>query len=127
MSSGKLTAVTYPSMVGYITTWDFDMALTNAEKQARWRRRNLIPLTADAREIVRRLETMDDQGKFAQIVGLLNERLNPKDGRCRWVYDDGGRHGSGISRGRKDEVGDCVARAIAIATEKPYREVHDAL
>jgi len=102
------------------------MALTNAEK-ARWRERNLISLTADACEIARRLATMDDQNKLAQIVGLLNERLNPKTGRCRWVKSDGGRHGSGISRGRKDEVGDCVVRAIAIATQKPYREVHDAL
>src|SRR5262245_38333063 len=103
------------------------MALTNAEKQARWRRGNLVPLTADAHEIARRLATMDDQVKLAQIVALLNGRLNPQDGRCRWVKDDGGRRGSGIARGRKDEVGDCVARAIAIATQKPYREVHDAL
>src|SRR5262249_25544907 len=101
------------------------MALTNAEKQARWRKRNLIALTANAREIARRLATMDDQVKLAQIVGLLNKQLNPKDGRCRWVKDDGGRGGSGIPRGRKGEIGDCVARAIAIATQKPYREVHD--
>jgi hypothetical protein len=103
------------------------MALTNAEKQARWRKRNVIVLTADAGEIARRLATMDDQAKLALIVGFLNKRLNPKDGRCRWVKDDGGRRGSGIPRGCKDEVGDCVARAIAIATQKPYREVHDAL
>jgi len=103
------------------------MALTNAEKQARWRKRNLVPLTADAHEIARRLATLDDQVKLALIVGLLNKQLNPKDGRCRWVKDDGGRRASGIARGHKDEVGDCVARAIAIATQKPYREVHDAL
>ena len=102
------------------------MALSNAQKQERWRKRNLIALSWDAREIVRRLATMEDQPKLALIVALLNQRLNPKDGRCQWVKDDGGRRGS-IPRGRKDEVGDCVARAIAIATEKPYREVHDAL
>jgi hypothetical protein len=104
------------------------MALSNAEKQRRWRERNLIPLTADAREIARKLAAMDDQVKLSLIVGLLNQRLNPKGGRCRWVKDDGGRGRSGIARaGHKDGVGDCVARAIAIAAQKPYREVHDAL
>jgi hypothetical protein len=104
------------------------MALSNAERQQRWQKRNLISLTADAREIARRLAAMDDQSKLAQIVVLLNARRNPKDGRCRFVKNDGGRRRSGIARaGRKDEVSDCVARAIAIATRKPYREVHDAL
>jgi hypothetical protein len=103
------------------------MALSNAEKQRRWRERNLIPLTADAREIARRLAAMDDQVKLALIVAFLNARLNPKDGRCKFVKDDGGRGSDIPRRGRKDEVGDCVARAIAIATQKPYREVHDAL
>jgi hypothetical protein len=104
------------------------MALTNAEKQARWRERNTIVLTADAREIARKLAAMDDQAKLTQIVRLLNEGRNPTDGRCRWGKDDGGRKGSGIARtGRKDAAGDCVARAIAIATQKPYREVADAL
>jgi hypothetical protein len=104
------------------------LALSNAEKQRRWRERNLVPLTADAREIARRLAAMDDQVKLAQVVELLNARLNPKDGRCRWVKDDGGRRRSGIARGsRRDETNDCVARAIAIAAQKPYREVHDAL
>jgi hypothetical protein len=103
------------------------MALSNAEKQARWRKRNLIALTADACEIARRLATSMDEVKLAQVVGLLNGRLNPKDGRCKWVKDDGGRSRSGIARGHKDSVGDCVVRAIAIATKKPYREVHDAL
>jgi hypothetical protein len=102
------------------------VALSNAEKQARWRQRNLVALTADAREIANRLTTMDE-AKFAQVVRLLNGWLNPKDGRCRWVKDDGGRGQSGIARGHKDKVGDCVARAIAIAAQKPYREVHDAL
>jgi hypothetical protein len=40
----------------------------------------------------------------------------------RWVYDDGGRKRAGY-RGE----GPCVVRAIAIATEKPYREVYEAL
>jgi hypothetical protein len=104
------------------------MALSNAEKQRRYRNRNLVSLTAGPHEIVRKLTAMDDRVKLALIVTLLNQQLNPKDGRCRFVKDDGGRSRSGIARGsRKDETGDCVTRAIAIATEKPYREVHDAL
>ena len=38
-------------------------------------------------------------------------------------YKDGGRKDSGY----KGEVRDCVVRAIAIATEKPYQEVYDAI
>ena len=38
-------------------------------------------------------------------------------------YDDGGRAAAGF----RGTTGDCVTRAIAIATGKPYREVYDAL
>lgn len=38
-----------------------------------------------------------------------------------WVYDDGGRS----KYFKAERVGDCVCRAIAIATEKDYREVYD--
>jgi hypothetical protein len=37
-----------------------------------------------------------------------------------WVYDDGGRYAAGF---RPRDVGDCVTRAIAIATGKPYPAV----
>jgi hypothetical protein len=40
-----------------------------------------------------------------------------------WVHDDGGRAAAGF-RGSTD---DCVTRAIAIATGRPYREVYDDL
>jgi hypothetical protein len=40
-----------------------------------------------------------------------------------WKYNDGGRK----SAGYKGQAGDCVTRAIAIATGKPYQEVYDAL
>jgi hypothetical protein len=70
---------------------------------------------------------MDDRAKLALIVALLNKQFNPKDGRCKWVKDDGGRSRSDVSRGGEDEAGDCAVRSIAIATQKPYREVHDAL
>lgn len=43
--------------------------------------------------------------------------------RPRWVYDDGGRSEAGY----RGNVGDCVARAIAIATNQPYCAVYDAL
>ena len=41
----------------------------------------------------------------------------------QYVYDDGGRKAAGY----RGETGDCVCRAIAIATGKPYQEVYDAL
>lgn len=40
-----------------------------------------------------------------------------------WIYDDGGRAAAGF----KGTTGDCVCRAIAIATEKPYKEVYDTI
>jgi hypothetical protein len=40
-----------------------------------------------------------------------------------WIYDDGGRATAGFA----GKTGDCVTRAIAIATGKPYREVYDAI
>jgi hypothetical protein len=40
-----------------------------------------------------------------------------------FVYNDGGRAAAGF----KGSTGDCVTRAIAIATGKPYAEVYDAL
>ena len=41
----------------------------------------------------------------------------------RWQYNDGGRKAAGF----KGDPGDCVTRAIAIATGKPYLEVYNAL
>ena len=41
----------------------------------------------------------------------------------RFVLDDGGRRAAGF----KGKTGDCVTRAIAIATGVPYREVYDKL
>jgi hypothetical protein len=43
--------------------------------------------------------------------------------RCEFVEDDGGRAAAGYG----EPEGDCVARAIAIATSKPYAEVFEAL
>ena len=40
-----------------------------------------------------------------------------------FVWDDGGRAESG----RKGKAGDCVCRALAILTARPYRECYQAL
>ena len=40
-----------------------------------------------------------------------------------WIYNDGGRIGAGF----KGIAGDCVCRAIAIATQRTYEEVYAAL
>jgi len=39
------------------------------------------------------------------------------------MYDDGGRAAAGC----RGAAGDCVVRAVAIATEQPYQEVYEAL
>ena len=41
----------------------------------------------------------------------------------KWVFDDGGRAAAGY----KGFTGDCVCRAIAIATQKPYKEIYDLI
>ena len=41
----------------------------------------------------------------------------------KWVYNDGGREEAGF----KGTTRDCVTRAIAIATEKPYKEIYDLI
>lgn len=41
----------------------------------------------------------------------------------KFIYDDGGRK----LAGRKGDTGDCVTRAVAIATGLPYAEVYDSV
>lgn len=41
----------------------------------------------------------------------------------KFVYNDGGRSAAGY----KGTTGDCVCRAIAIVTERPYQEVYDLI
>lgn len=40
-----------------------------------------------------------------------------------WIYNDGGRKATGY----RGDVGDCVARSIAIAADLPYQQVYDDL
>ena len=47
----------------------------------------------------------------------------PRPYEIAFVPNDGGR----AATGRKGDAGDCVTRAIAIATATPYGEVYDAL
>jgi hypothetical protein len=46
-----------------------------------------------------------------------------KPAPLKFVYDDGGRAEAGF----KGEAGDCVTRAVAIATGLPYGRVYEAL
>lgn len=48
---------------------------------------------------------------------------NTKNAQATWVYNDGGRSNYFNGKG----VGDCVARAITIASGMDYKEVYDAL
>ena len=58
---------------------------------------------------------------MAEHIRQVAQALRP---RCvAFVRDDGGRAAAGF----KGKTGDCVTRAIAIATGRPYREVYDAL
>ena len=41
----------------------------------------------------------------------------------KWVYDDGGRAAAGF----KGKTGDCCCRAVAIAAQRPYKEVYDLI
>ena len=63
------------------------------------------------------MRTVDQYGapyNAEQDISLLN-----------YIYHDGGRSDAGFTNTKG--VGDCVARAIAIVSGKPYREVYDRL
>jgi len=44
-----------------------------------------------------------------------------------YIYDDGGRHKYFQMKYKKDRVGDCVVRALAIATKEDYQDVRNEL
>jgi len=54
---------------------------------------------------------------------LTIRRWNRKEDRVDFAYNDGGRQAAGY----KGKTGDCVVRAVAIATGKPYQEVYNNL
>ena len=41
----------------------------------------------------------------------------------KFVFNDGGREAAGF----KGTTGDCVCRSIAIAADRPYKEVYDTI
>lgn len=56
-------------------------------------------------------------------AGQWKDLRRPNKHRFQWLYDDGGREAAG----RRGRVGDCVCRAIAIATEQPYEQIYKTL
>ena len=54
------------------------MPLTNAQKQARWRERNVITLSAPAEEIADKLTATADPGKLHKLAALLNHHLKAR-------------------------------------------------
>lgn len=52
-----------------------DMALTNAEKQRRYRERNVVVLTRSAKDIAETMTDMDDQKKLQRVVAYLSDYL----------------------------------------------------
>lgn len=55
------------------------MGLTNAERQQRWRERNVVVLTADARDIAGTLIDMADQSKLKKVARFVNDHLRHPD------------------------------------------------
>jgi hypothetical protein len=53
---------------------------------------------------------------------IADAKADPMHG-VTWIWDDGGRHEAGF----EGIVGDCVARSVAIASGRPYREIYDRL
>lgn len=49
--------------------------------------------------------------------------ISPANAKPSFVFNDGGRQSAGF----KGSTGDCVVRAVAIATEQPYADVYAAL
>jgi hypothetical protein len=54
---------------------------------------------------------------------MLFSLISKSKAMIPFIYNDGGREAAGF----KGFTGDCVTRAIAIVTEKSYKEVYDAL
>jgi hypothetical protein len=60
-----------------------------------------------------------------RLAGKLDNRptITTEASNATWVFDDGGR----VAAGYRGSTGDCVCRAIAIATGKAYHKVYDDL
>lgn len=71
--------------------------------------------------ILRKLLPVERKSDICHAVAIDG---NPKPkNMTHFKFNDGGRSEAGF----KGTAGDCVCRAIAIATGKPYAEIHEAL
>jgi hypothetical protein len=61
------------------------------------------------------------QAKIQKRLACEQTPEYPERVHRHFQLDDGGRRAAGY----KGKAGDCVVRAIAIATEKPYQEIYD--
>ena len=66
-----------PAMGGYVIN-EVSMALTNAQKQERWRTRNQVVLTDPAKRIAAKLIAMADEAKLRKISSYVNDHLNER-------------------------------------------------
>jgi predicted secreted protein len=64
------------------------MSMTNAEKQQRWRDRNLVVLTDSALDIAEKLIEMDDQAKLRKVTAFLNDHLRNPNRTRTLVFPD---------------------------------------
>jgi hypothetical protein len=79
------------------------MPLSNAEKQRRFRERNLVVLTERAEEIAEKLMDMPNQNKLRKISRLINNHLrNPKRSKVERAVDLGRMGIAG--RGKKESA-----------------------
>ena len=78
------------------------------------------------------LMNLTDMGALVQYTGKKQTYISSsasvlvnddQEDSPSWIYDDGGRQEAGY----KGDAGDCVCRAIAIATGLPYQQVYDRL
>jgi hypothetical protein len=51
------------------------LALTNAQKQERWRKRNQVVLTDSAKRIAAKLIAMPDEDKLRRVANYVNDHL----------------------------------------------------
>ena len=74
-----------PPMGGYVIN-EVSVALTNAQKQERWRTRNQVVLTDPAKRIAAKLIAMDDEAKLRKISSYVNDYLNERAATIK--YDE---------------------------------------
>jgi len=84
--------------------------------------KNKSPAAGDAARGAVAAVTNNGDSSTEQIVTEQGRQRRPRLTR-KWQFNDGGRAAAGFH----GETGDCVCRAIAIATGKPYAEVYDEL